>query len=150
MKIEVYLKASPVVSLNAVYESVITDFNRKLKAEGVNLTQGLILTALFFENSETVTPSLLAETFQTSRANISHSISHLEANGWVRRAVDPDDARKMHIQLKPEGRKLATRLVKKYDEIQNEIEKQMGSSKSRRVVDGLLELNAVYARVYKS
>ena len=150
MKINAYLKASPIVALNTIYESVITDFNRRLKSDGVNLTQGLILTALFFENSEVVTPSQLAEVFQTSRANISHSISHLEANGWVRRSVNPENARQIHILLKPEGRKLAIKLVKRYDELQNEIEKQMGLQKSRRAVEGLFELGAVYKSFYQN
>ena len=51
--------------LKILYESVITDLNRKLKSEGVNLMQGLVLTALLFEDSETTTPSQIAEIFQT-------------------------------------------------------------------------------------
>ncbi len=144
MKIRNYLNESPLVALNGVYEAVITDLNRQLRKEGVNLMQGLILTALLFEDSETVTPSQLAEVFQTSRANVSHMVSHLEANGWVKRAVNKEDARKFHLLLKPEGKKVALRLIKFYDSIQNKIEKQMGESRSRKLVDGLHELKAIY------
>ena len=144
MKISRYLRESPLVALNTVYESVITDLNRKLKLEGVNLMQGLVLTALLFEENDTTTPSQIAAIFQTSRANVSHMISHLEAKGWVKRMVNKNDARQFHLTLKPEGRKLALKLVKFYDSIQNRIEDAMGAQKSRRLVDGLFELTSIY------
>lgn len=144
MKIDRYLRESPFVALNTVYEAVITDINRRLKNEGVNLLQGLVLTALLFEDSETTTPSQIATIFQTSRANVSHMVSHLEAKGWVKRTVNKNDARQFHLSLKPEGRKLALRLVKFYDSIQNRIEDSMGQQKSRRLVESLFELTSIY------
>jgi DNA-binding MarR family transcriptional regulator len=117
-----------------------------LKAEGVNLMQGLLLTALLFEDSETTTPSQIAAIFQTSRANVSHMVSHLEARGWVKRTVNKNDARQFHLTLKPEGRKLALRLVKFYDQVQNRIEETMGAVRSRRLVEGLFELSSIYRK----
>ena len=144
MKIQKYLEQSPVFSLNAAYEAVVPSLNRKLKSEDLNLLQGLVLTALFFEDRKDITPSQLAELFQTSRANMSHILSHLEYKGWVRRVVREKDARQFHIELRPDGRKKATSLIRFYDRLQSSFEKELGTSGCQRLVDGLKALTTCY------
>ena len=123
MKIKKYLEHSPLLALNLAYETLISSLNKKLKDQELNLLQGLVLTALFFEESSDVTPSQLADIFETSRGNMSHILSHLEYKGWIRRVVNTKDARQFQIELKPEGRKKALNLIKFYDRIQNHFEK---------------------------
>ncbi len=48
------------------------------------------------------------------RGNVSNCISTLEAKGRVRRRIDPDDARAIHVLLKPEGRTQAMRLIRTF------------------------------------
>jgi DNA-binding MarR family transcriptional regulator len=48
-----------------------------------------------------VKPSYLAETFQTTRGNVSHCISSLEAKGLSRRRIDAEDARALELVLEP-------------------------------------------------
>lgn len=145
MRINKYLEQSPVFAINLAYEAILTDLNRSLKEEGLNVMQALLLTALFFEEDRAVTPSMLAKAFHTSRGNISHSISHLEAKAWVRRKVDIDDARSFHIELRPEGRKKALALIKFFDKLQNHFESKMAASACQRVVTGIFGLVDVYS-----
>lgn len=144
MKIQKYLEQSPIFALNAAYERVIPKVNRQLKEDGLNLIQGLVLTALFFEQRKDVSPSQLADLFQTSRGNMSHILSHLEAKGWVRRLVHAKDARQFQIELKAEGRKKAIHLIKFYDKLQAQFEKEMGGSGCMRFVQSLSVVAATY------
>ena len=61
--------------------------NALLKAEGLTLSEAMVLTAIFLEKKR-VRPSELAATFETTRGNVSHTISSLEAKRLVRRRID--------------------------------------------------------------
>jgi len=126
MKISKYLEQSPVFAINTAYETLIPAFNKRLKKEGVNLLQGLVLTALFFEEAESLSPSALAAIFQTTKGNMSHILSYLEYKGWVKRKLTATDARKFHIELRPEGKRKALTLIKIYDQIQGRFEDELG------------------------
>ncbi len=144
MKITKYLDASPVFALNSAYETIVSDINRTLKSEDSNLLQGLVLTALFFEDKDSITPSQLAKVFHTSRGNISHIVSHLEYKGWVKRMVSPKDARQFQIILKPEGRKKALKLVKYYDKIQDLFENHLGINHCKQTSENITKLKEAY------
>lgn len=141
MKIQKYLEQSPIFALNAAYEAVIPSLNKQMKTGQLNLLQGLVLTALLFEEHTDVNPSTLAETFQTSRANISHILSELESRGYVRRVVNEKDARGFKIELKAEGKKKALTLVKFYDRLQDQFEKHLGLLNCQKTVEGLRALS---------
>lgn len=146
MKIQKYLEQSPVFSLNAAYEAVIPHLNQRLKKEDLNLLQGLVLTALFFEGRKDITPSQLAKLFETSRANMSHILSHLEYKGWIKRVVREKDARQFHIELKSDGRKKALSLIQFYDRLQGIFEKEMGVSSCQRLVNSLKTMSMSYRK----
>ncbi len=140
MKISKYLEQSPVFAINSAYEAIIPRLNKRLKKEDVNLLQGLVLTALFFKGRSDLTPSMLAHQFKTSRGNMSHILSHLEYKGWIKRILDPKDARKFYIELKAEGKKKALSLIKIYDLIQNLFEEQLGSANCQKTSIMILRL----------
>jgi DNA-binding MarR family transcriptional regulator len=144
MKITKFLEQNPVFSIQAAYERILPSVNKGLKKEEVNLLQGLVLTALFFEDKKEVKPSQLAEVFQTTRGNMSHILSHLEYKGWVRRTVHPKDARQFQIELKPDGRKKALALIKFFDRLQGGFEKELGPAQCQKAVDGLRRLTEAY------
>ena len=144
MKITKYLNASPVFALNSAYEAIVSDINRVLKTEDTNLLQGLVLTALLFEEKDSITPSQLAKVFHTSRGNISHIVSHLEYQGWVKRVVHPKDARQFQIILKPEGRKKALKLIKYYDKIQDLFEDRLGVTNCKQAAENISRLKESY------
>lgn len=149
MKITKYLNASPVFAINAAYEAIVSDINRVLKNEDTNLLQGLVLTALLFEDKDNITPSQLATVFHTSRGNISHIVSHLEYKGWVKREVSSKDARQFQIILKSEGRKKALKLIKYYDKIQDLFENNLGSSACENTAKNITSLKETYLEFTK-
>lgn len=148
MKIEEYLRASPVFTLNLVFDRVVNGVNQKLNAERVNLLQGLILTALVFEENSRISPSELARVFQTSRANISHAISDLEYKGLVSRSLSKEDARKFFIGVKPEGRKTAYRLIKFFDRLQDTFESKLGATQCKKAMETLHSLAEIFQREF--
>jgi DNA-binding MarR family transcriptional regulator len=97
-----------------------------LRDEGLTFFESLVLAAIFFEKKGSVKPSYLAETFQTTRGNVSHCISSLEVKGLVRRKIDAEDARALQIVLQPVGRKRAVRVVGILDRMQRHFEESVG------------------------
>ena len=126
MRIESFLKESPMfcISLTARRFDALTV--RLLEADDLNFLEALILAALFFEAPAAVRPSQLAETFGSTRGNVSHCISSLEAKGLVQRKIDPEDARAYHLMLKSQGRKTAVRVIGALDKVQREFENKVG------------------------
>jgi len=109
--------------------------NLVLREEGLTFFESLVLAAIFFEKKGGVKPSYLAETFQTTRGNVSHCVSSLEAKGLVRRRIDAEDARALQLVLLPAGRKRAVRVVGILDRMQRHFEEKIGVVK----LEGMLE-----------
>ncbi len=142
MRIETFLKESPMfcIALTARRFDALT--TRLLEADDLNFLEALLLATLFFESPAAVKPSQLAETFGTTRGNISHCISSLEAKGFVQRKIDPEDARAYHLTLKPQGRKTAVRVIGALDKVQREFEHNVGKDalqSALRVIRSLAE-----------
>ena len=146
MKIKKYLQQSPIFVLNSAYEEIIPKLNKRLRADRLNLLQGLVLTALFFEERDDIQPSQLAEIFQTSRGNMSHILSALEYRGYVRRIVHEQDARKFKVELKAEGKKQALALIKFFDRLQDLFEKDLGVQGCQKTVDGIQAIVSAFQR----
>jgi DNA-binding MarR family transcriptional regulator len=100
--------------------------NLLLRGEGLTFFEALVLAAIFFEKKGGIQPSHLAETFQTTRGNISHCISSLEAKGLVRRKIDAEDARALQLVLHPAGRRRAVRVAGILDQMQRHFEEKIG------------------------
>ncbi len=142
MRIETFLKESPMfcIALTARRFDALT--TRLLAADDLNFLEALILATLFFESPSPVKPSHLAETFATTRGNVSHCISSLEAKNLVQRRIDPDDARAYHLTLKPQGRKTAIRVIGALDKLQRSFEHKIGKpalQSSLRILASLAE-----------
>lgn len=140
MKIQSYLRQSPIFVLNSVYERTIPRLNKELKKEDLNLLQALVLTALFFEDRTDVTPSELTKTFCTTKANMSHIISRLEELGLIKRTLNENDSRMFYITLKSEGRKKSLKLIKYFDELQDLYEAEFGSMSLQKILSLLIKI----------
>lgn len=123
MRIESFLKQSPVFQISRAARRLESLLTRILREEEVTFLEALVLAAIFFEKKGNIKPSELAETFHTTRGNVSHCISSLEAKGLVRRRMDPEDARAFQLSLQPAGRKRAARVVGILDRMQGQFEK---------------------------
>src|ERR1700733_15174176 len=126
MRIESFLRQSPVFQVNRMARRMDASLNLMLKDEELSVFEALVLAAIFFEKRGTTKPSEPAEAFQPTRGNVSHCISSLEAKGLVERKIDPEDARAYHLALKPFGKKAAMRVIGALDKVQREFEKKIG------------------------
>jgi DNA-binding MarR family transcriptional regulator len=129
MRIESFLNQSPVFQASRIARRMETSLNLILRDEGVTFFEALVLAAIFFEKKGAIKPSALAETLQTTRGNVSHCISSLEAKGLVRRRIDPEDARALRLVLQPTGRRRAVRVVGILDRMQRHFEEAVGVTK---------------------
>jgi DNA-binding MarR family transcriptional regulator len=120
--------------------------NLVLLEEGLTFFESLVLAAIFFEKKGGIKPSNLAETFETTRGNVSHCISSLEAKGLVRRRIDAEDARALQLVLLPAGRKRAVRVAGILDRMQRDFEEKVGATKLEAMLEELHSVEELCAR----
>jgi DNA-binding MarR family transcriptional regulator len=135
MRIESFLKQSPVVQVNRIARKMDASLNVILRDEGLTVFEALILAAIFFEKKGGIKPSALAEAFHTTRGNVSHCLSSLEAKGLVQRRIDPEDARAFQLLLQPQGRRRAVRVVGILDRVQRRFEEMVGTAKLEAMLE---------------
>jgi DNA-binding MarR family transcriptional regulator len=144
MRIDTFLEQSPMFAVNRAARRFESLTSRVLVADGLNFLEGLILAAIFFEAPRGVKPSQLADTFATSRANISHCVSSLEAKQCLQRRIDPDDARAYLLTLKPQGKKCALRVIGAFDKLQRDFETEIGKIPLRQMLQSLRRLETLF------
>lgn len=145
MRIDAFLHESPMFAVNRAarrFESLAT---RVLATDGLSFLEGLVLAAMFFEVPSPVKPSQLADTFGTTRGNVSHCISSLEAKGLLQRKIDPEDARAYQLTLKPHGKKCALRVISAFDKLQKEFEDEVGETVLSDMLKAIRKLEALFS-----
>src|ERR1035437_10111148 len=128
MRIEAFLRESPMFAVNCAARRFNSLASQAFAVDNLNFMEGLVLAAIFFEAPRQIKPSHLAETFATTRGNISHCISSLEAKGLLQRKIDPKDARAYLLMLKPPGKKAALRVIRAFDRMQQAFEQEVGKT----------------------
>ncbi len=116
-----------------------------LAADDLSFLEGLVLAAMFFEAPAPVKPSHLAETFATTRGNVSHCVSSLEGQGLLQRKIDPEDARAYLLTLKPQGKKCAVRVIGAFDKLQKEFEREVGKTALSEMLKSIRKIEALFA-----
>jgi DNA-binding MarR family transcriptional regulator len=81
--------------------------------------------------------------FQTTRGNVSHCISSLEAKGLVERRIDVEDARGVQLMLKPAGRRRAVRVAGILDRVQRQLEEAVGVGNLELMLKQLSKVEAL-------
>lgn len=150
MRIESFLRESPVFQISRSARRIEASVNRILKDQDVTFFEALVLAAVFFEKKVPIKPSALAETFETTRGNMSHCLSSLEAKGLVRRRIDPEDARALRLTLLPAGRKRAAQLVGILDQMQNRFEQILGTTGLESMRRQMFVIESVSQRLPRS
>jgi len=143
MRIDVFLRESPMFAVNRAARRFESLTSRVLAADNLGFLEALVLAALFFEAPRQVKPSQLAETFSTTRGNLSHCVSSLEAKGFLQRKIDPCDARAYLLSLKPQGKRCALRVIATLDRLQKDFETEIGKT---ALVDLLRSLHKLESR----
>jgi DNA-binding MarR family transcriptional regulator len=144
VRIDAFLHESPMFAVSRAARRFEALAGRALAHDDLGFLEGLVLAALFFEAPRMVKPSQLAETFGTTRGNVSHCISSLEAKGLLQRKIDPDDARAYQLTLKTQGKKCALRVIAAFDKLQKEFESEIGKT---ALADMLKSIRKLEARV---
>jgi DNA-binding MarR family transcriptional regulator len=145
MRIEAFLRQSPIVQSSRMARRMEASLNLVLEEEEVTAFEALVLAAIFFERRGEIKPSSLAEAFETTRSNVSHCISSLEAKGLVQRRIDPDDARAVQLVLRPQGKKRAVRVVGILDRMQRRIEEGIGVAKLETMLERMGDVEELCA-----
>jgi DNA-binding MarR family transcriptional regulator len=135
MRIESFLRQNPVFQTSRIARRMEASLNLVLRDQDLTFFESLVLAATFFEKKGSVKPSYLAETFQTTRGNVSHCVSSLEAKGLVRRRIDAEDARALQLVLLPAGRKRAVRVVGILDRMQRHFEESVGEARLEAMLE---------------
>ena len=147
MRIETFLEQSPVFQASRFARRMEASLNMILRDEGLTLFEALMLAAIFFEEKGGIKPSDLAETFQTTRGNVSHCVSSLEAKGLVRRRIDEEDARSFRLVLQPVGRRRAARVAGIFDRMQTHFEEKMGVAKLAGMLEQMRAVEVLCSRL---
>jgi DNA-binding MarR family transcriptional regulator len=147
MRIEAFLRQSPIVQTSRIARRMEASLNLVLKDEEVTAFEALVLAAIFFEKRGEIKPSALAEAFETTRSNVSHCISSLEARGLVRRKIDPADARAVQLTLRPQGKRQAARVVGILDRMQRQFEEAIGAAKLQVMIAQMSEVEELCSRL---
>jgi DNA-binding MarR family transcriptional regulator len=145
MRIDAFLRESPMFAVNRAarrFESLTT---KVLAGDSLGFLEGLVLAAIFFEAPLPVKPSQLAETFGTTRGNVSHCVSSLEGKGLLQRKIDPADARAYQLTLKPQGKRCALRVIAAFDKLQKEFENEVGKAALSEMLKAIRKLEALFA-----
>ena len=150
MRIESFLRLSPVFQISVSARRLDGCLTRILRAEEVTFLEALMLAAIFFEKKRGVKPSELAKTLQTTRGNVSHCLSSLEAKGLVRRRIDPEDSRGFRLTLLPAGRKRAARVVGILDRMQGQFEGMMRISGIEAMLREIFIVESLSAELARS
>ncbi len=147
MRIAAYLEKSPVFQIRRAARVVTAQLEQMFlgaqERGDLSFLEALLLVSIFFEHPRPVQPSRLAATFSTTRGNISHCISTLEAKGLLRRQIDPDDTRAFHLTLKPQGRKRALELIRILDRLQRQLERRIGAAEIESALAVMKEVEQV-------
>ena len=145
MRIDAFLHESPMFAVNRAARRFEALTARVLAADSLGFLEGLVLAAMFFESPRLIKPSQLAETFGTTRGNVSHCVSSLEAKGLLQRKIDPEDARAYLLTLKPQGKRCALRVIGAFDKLQKEFEEEIGKTALSEMLKAIRKLEAMFA-----
>src|ERR1700677_3774395 len=128
MRIDAFLKESPMFAISRASRRFDALALETLAADGLGFFGGLVLAAIYFEAPRPGKPSHFADTFATTRSNVSHCVASLEAKGLLQRKIDPADARAYQLSLKPQGKKCALRVVSAFEKLQRGFEREIGKA----------------------
>jgi DNA-binding MarR family transcriptional regulator len=143
MRIDAFLNESPMFAVNRAARRFEALAGRALAEDDLSFLEGLTLAALFFEAPRMVKPSQLAETFGTTRGNVSHCLSSLEGKGLLQRRIDPEDARVILLALKPQGKRAALRVIGALDRLQKNFESEIGKAALGEMLRAMRKLEGI-------
>jgi DNA-binding MarR family transcriptional regulator len=80
------------------------------EAAGIAVADYLVLAVVRRSPDQRATPTRICEILDRTSGGMSLALDRLEKAGWLRRSADPDDRRRVMVELTPEGLAVATRV----------------------------------------
>lgn len=96
-----------LVRLQMLLQRVLDDV---AGAAGVSAGDYLVLAVVRRSPGQRATPTRICEVLDRTSGGMSLALDRLEKAGWLRRSADPDDRRRVVVELTPEGLAVATRV----------------------------------------
>ena len=146
MRIDVFLRESPMFAVTRAARRFEALSAESLAGDKLSFLEGLLLAAIFFEAPRPVRPSQLADAFATTRGNVSHCVSTLEAKGLLHRRIDPGDARAYQLTLSSQGKRCALRAIAALDRLQQAFEEEIGKAMLRETVRNIRKMEVLFSR----
>ena len=82
---------------------------------GLNVLRALVLGLI--ERDGVRHPSALAEALELAPPAVSHLLTELEERGLITRSLDPEDRRRVRLELTPAGREALGRATEAWNEL---------------------------------
>ncbi len=81
-------------------------------AASVDMPQAAVTALAVLDGAgEALTPSQIADRVLVASATMTATLDLLERRGWIRRSPNPDDRRSVLVEITPDGRAVADRLL---------------------------------------
>jgi DNA-binding MarR family transcriptional regulator len=111
------------------------------EAAGIAVADYLVLAVVRRSPDQRATPTRICEILDRTSGGMSLALDRLEKAGWLRRSADPDDRRRVVVELTPEGLAVATRVNADLHAWEDGLELTPAQQRdTARVVDRLLTL----------
>ena len=109
-------------------------------AEGIAVADYLVLAVVRRSPGHRATPSRLCRILDRTSGGMSLALDRLEVAGWLVRSSDPDDGRRVVVELTPAGLAVATRVNDALHDWEATLELTDAQQReTARVVDRLLD-----------
>jgi DNA-binding MarR family transcriptional regulator len=96
-----------LVRLELLLQRVLEDI---AGGAGVSVADYLVLAVVRRSPGHRATPTRICEVLDRTSGGMTLALDRLERTGWLRRSADPDDRRRVVVELTPEGLAVATRV----------------------------------------
>lgn len=133
-----------IVRLNLATTSVLEAITADA---GIALGDYLVLAVVRRSPGRRSAPTAICEVLGRTTGGMTLTLDRLQAAGWVRRSVDPQDRRRVVVELTRSGMDLATRVNRALHEWEAELELPGDRDALHAVLDQLTDaVTAAHAR----
>jgi DNA-binding MarR family transcriptional regulator len=126
------------VVISDVARLLRTEFDRRVRKQGITRAQWLVLTRLYRQPG--ASHSELAEMMEVEKATAGRMIDRLEANGWVERRAEPDDRRVKRVYLTPEAERVHKRIWRVAEATVDDALADLSAGESKQLMTLLLRV----------
>jgi len=128
--------------LNELSRLMRREFDRRLREAGIRLTRAQWMILYHVARAEGRTQSDLAEELELERMTIGRHAARLEAEGWLERRSDTEDARIFRLHLRAKAQRMLTRLEPVVDRLRRDYLAGIDSQRRDALFHDLLQVRA--------